>query len=103
MSQSTGIRRGRFRFLYQFSLRTLLITTAVVAIFCNWYFQPKYHEEELAGKDLRVRQQRKLVQPAPMELPALPTPSSGVASPPPEPQPVDHGHYTLLDGDDFVL
>ena len=100
MSQSTGTRRGRFRFLYQFSLRTLLLVTAGVAIFCNWYFQPKYHEEELAGKDLRVRQQRKLVQPQPVELPNMQGIDPG---PPPQPQPVDHGHYTLLDADDFVL
>jgi antitoxin component YwqK of YwqJK toxin-antitoxin module len=100
MSQSTGTRRGRFRFLYQFSLRTLLLATAAVAIFCNWYFQPKYHEDELAGKDLRVRQQKKLVQPKAVELPSVPGMNAGPA---PQPQPVDHGHYTLLDGDDFVL
>jgi MORN repeat protein len=92
MSESTGTpRRGRFRFLYQFSLRTLLLVTAAVAIFCNWYFQPKYHEEELAGKDLRVRRQMKtpvVVEESPPMLPG---------------EPVNHGHYTLLDGEDFVL
>ncbi|HUE70808.1 MAG TPA: hypothetical protein VMP01_07950 [Pirellulaceae bacterium] len=101
MSESTGTsRRGRFRFLYQFSLRTLLLVTAGVAIFCNWYFQPRYHEDELAGKDLRVRQQRKLVQPVPVKLPELQGTNPGPAA---EPRVVNHGHYTLLDGDDFVL
>lgn len=104
MSESTGTRRGRFRFLYQFSLRTLLLVTAGVAIFCNWYFQPKYHEEELAGKDLRVRQQRKLIVPKSSEGDAAPIIIPGVISPGPvEPYSVNHGHYTLLDGDDFVL
>jgi hypothetical protein len=101
MSESNGTsRRGRFRFLYQFSLRTLLLATAGVAIFCNWYFQPKYHEDELAGKDLRVRQQMKVIRPEPVKLPELQGANPGPAA---EPRLVNHGHYTLLDGDDFVL
>ena len=107
MRQSTGTpRRGRFRFLYQFSLRTLLLVTAGVALFCNWYFQPKYHEDELAGKDLRVRQQMKVVRPKPVELPTAAASIPGVpgtATPLPEPRLVNHGHYTLLDADDFDL
>jgi hypothetical protein len=104
MSESPSTPRPRFRFLYQFSLRTLLLATAAVAIFCNWYFQPKYHEEELAGKDLRVRGQMKLVTPktADAQIAAIFNPGG---PPPPDPQPyeVNHGHWTLLDRDDFVL
>jgi hypothetical protein len=104
MSETTGTRRrGRFRFLYQFSLRTLLLATAGVAIFCNWYFQPKHHEEELAGKDLRVRQQMKLVQPVPVEFHSAGPPTMGIPGAPSDPVLINHGHYTLLDGDDFVL
>ena len=103
MSETTGTRRrGRFRFLYQFSLRTLLLVTAAVAIFCNWYFQPNYREEELAGKDLRVRQQRRLAKPGDDIQPFVY--KAGVTKNfPPDPRLVDHGHYALLDADDFVL
>ncbi len=103
MSESTGtVRRGRFRFLYQFSLRTLLLVTAGVALFCNWYFQPKYHEDELAGKDLRVRQQMRLAKPND-DIPPFIYKAGVTKSFPPEPRLVNHGHYTLLDADDFVL
>ncbi|HZL88416.1 MAG TPA: hypothetical protein VFB96_08590, partial [Pirellulaceae bacterium] len=103
MSESTGTPRRPFRFLYQFSLRTLLLATAAVAVFCNWYFQPKYHEEELAGKDLRVRRQMKLVQPVPVEFHTVGPPTMGIPGTPSDPVLVNHGHYTLLDRDDFVL
>src|SRR5688572_19996138 len=100
MSETSSPPRRRWRFLHQFSLRTLLLVTAGVAIFCNWYFQPKYHEDELAGKDLRVRQQMKVVRPKPMDLPNMQVVNPG---PPPEPRLINHGRYTLLDADDFVL
>jgi hypothetical protein len=43
--------------LYQFSLRTLLIVTTLAAVGCWWFLQPKVHEEELAGKYLKLRRQ----------------------------------------------
>ena len=100
MSQTTATaRRGRFRFLYQFSLRTLLLATAAVAIFCNWYFQPKYREEELAGKDLRVRRQTKTVDPK-----AAPARVAGTLVPPTyDPNILNHGNWTLLDADNLTL
>ena len=45
------------RFFYQFSLRTLLIVTTLAAIGCGWFWGPKSHEEQLAGKLLTLRRQ----------------------------------------------
>ena len=85
-------RGGRFRFLYQFCLRTLLLATAAAAVFCNWYFQPKYHEEELAGKELRLRRQVKRSNPP--DDPFAPTDNSEI---------LNHGNWSLLDGGDLTV
>src|SRR5688572_2282031 len=98
MSETSSPPRRRWRFLHQFSLRTLLLATAAVAIFCNWYFQPKYHEEELAGKELRLRRQVRLEKPVVSAADA-----ADPFGPPTESLEINHGHWTLLDGDDFVL
>jgi hypothetical protein len=102
MSQSPSpARRSRFRFLYQFSLRTLMLATAAVAVFCNWYFQPKYHEEELAGKELRLRRQVKDARPKDDFTRLLQSPPPGPFPRTPDPSIVNHGNWSLLDADDF--
>ena len=57
-------RRRWFRFLYQFSLRTMLIGMTLAAIGCWWFLQPQVQEEELAGRYLKLRRQVRLVGPA---------------------------------------
>ena len=99
MSQSTSPRRGRFRFFYQFSLRTLLLATAAAALFCNWYFQPKYYEEKLAGDELRLRRQVKVADPN--EPP--PRIAGRIVAPSYDPNILNHGNWSLLDSDDFTL
>jgi hypothetical protein len=97
MSQSSGPpRRSRFRFLYQFSLRTLLLATAAAALFCNWYFQPKYHEEELAEKELRLRRQMKMSSGQPGKVMTV----SEIRI---LPEMINHGNWSLLDSDEFTL
>jgi hypothetical protein len=97
MSQSSGPpRRSGFRFLYQFSLRTLLLATAAAALFCNWYFQPKYHEEELAEKELRLRRQMKMSSGQPGKVMTV----SEIRI---LPEMINHGNWSLLDSDEFTL
>jgi antitoxin component YwqK of YwqJK toxin-antitoxin module len=45
------------RYLYQFSLRTLLVAMTAAAIGCWWFLQPDSTDEELAGKQLVLRRQ----------------------------------------------
>lgn len=41
MNEKTPARpKWRYR-IFQFSIRTMFLVTAAVAIFCNWYFQPQ--------------------------------------------------------------
>ena len=50
-------RRRWFRFLYQFSLRTMLLAMTLAAVACWWFFRPPVHVEELAGRYLTLRRQ----------------------------------------------
>jgi antitoxin component YwqK of YwqJK toxin-antitoxin module len=58
-------RRRWWHYLTQFSLRTLLLLTTVVAVGCWWFLQPEAREEELAGKYLKLRRQVRVQTPAP--------------------------------------
>lgn len=56
-------RPRRWRRLFQFSLRSLLILTTLAAVACWWLLQPKMREEKLAGKYLKLRRH---VRPVPV-------------------------------------
>jgi hypothetical protein len=56
-------RRRWFRFLYQFSLRTMLIGMTLAAVACWWFLQPGVQEEELAGRYLKLRRQVRVLAP----------------------------------------
>ena len=95
--------KRRFR-IFQFSIRTLLIVTAAVAIFCNWYFQPQQRDEVLVEGMLKLRLQVK-VEMVDGPRPDLTNLSVG-ATPPPTPQVpiyISHGHWSLRDKDDNLL
>ena len=55
-------RRWRFRYLLQFSLRSLLIFTTVAAIGCWWFLRPQLREEQFGDTPLRLRRQIRLVR-----------------------------------------
>jgi hypothetical protein len=59
---NTPPRRPWYRYLYQFSLRTLLVATTLAAVACWWWLRPERREEELAGQHLKLRRQVKLSQ-----------------------------------------
>src|SRR5438105_2658933 len=59
----------RWRRIFQFSLRSLLILTTLSAIGCWWLLQPEMREEELAGKYLKLRRH---VRPVPVAKTAPP-------------------------------
>lgn len=103
MSHSALRPRWRFR-IFQFSIRSLLLVTAAVAVFCNWYFQPQRRDEELAGGMLKVRRQVRveMVDGAPRDLRNLPL----GATPPPTPKVpiyISHGTWSLRDKEDNLL
>ena len=105
MSQPSSPPRPKWRYrIFQFSIRTMLIVTAAVAVFCNWYFQPQRKDEELAGGLLKLRRQ------VMVEMRDGPSPDTsnlpiGV-KPPPTPKVVvyiSHGSWSLLDKDENLL
>jgi hypothetical protein len=105
MSDAKSTPRPKWRFrIFQFSIRTLLLVTAAVAVFCNWYFQPERRDEELAGGLLKLRRQVRveMVDGVP---PNLRSPALG-ATPPPAPKVpiyISHGTSSLRDSDDNLL
>src|SRR6476659_1222227 len=59
-SQAPVVTRKQPRswpFLYQFSLRSLVILVTLAALGCWWLIQPQGREEDLAGKQLRLWRQ----------------------------------------------
>jgi MORN repeat protein len=66
-------RRPRWRWLVQFSLRSLLIFMTLAAVACWWFFQPKVREEQLGQSPLRIRRQIRLQKFDPAVFP-LPDP-----------------------------
>jgi len=58
-------RPPRWRFFVQYSLRTLLLVTTVVAVGCWWFLRPRVLDEQLAGKFLQLRRQVRFVIPEP--------------------------------------
>ncbi|MFN0020740.1 MAG: HEAT repeat domain-containing protein [Pirellulaceae bacterium] len=102
MQANTPTRpKWRFR-IFQFSIRTMFLVTAAVAVFCNWYFQPQRKDEELAGGMLKLRRQVKVeIRDAPMSGrgvgPFAPLPGTKA------PYYINHGSWSLLDKDDNLL
>jgi hypothetical protein len=63
-------KRRRWRFLTQFSLRSLLVLVTLVAALCWWFLRPEARDEQLADKYLTLRRQvRVKVPPAGQTLP----------------------------------
>jgi antitoxin component YwqK of YwqJK toxin-antitoxin module len=105
MSQpsSPPLPKWRYR-IFQFSIRTMFIVTAAVAVSCNWYFQPQRKDEVLAGGLLKLRRQVKVEMrdgppPDTSNLPigAKPRPTPKVAVY------LSHGSWSLLDKDENLL
>lgn len=104
MSQPSSSPRPKCFRIFQFSIRTMMILTAAVAVFCNWYCQPQWKDEELAGGLLKLRRQVKV------EMRDGPPPVIGNlpigAKPPPAPKVatfISHGSWSLLDQDENLL
>jgi antitoxin component YwqK of YwqJK toxin-antitoxin module len=107
MSTPTAVSppRPKWRFrIFQFSIRTMLIVTALAAVFCNWYFQPQRKDEELAGGLLKLRRQVRI------EMRDGPPPDTSNlpigAKPPPTPKVahyISHGSWSLLDKEENLL
>ncbi|MCE9524661.1 MAG: HEAT repeat domain-containing protein [Planctomycetales bacterium] len=92
--------KWRFR-IFQFSIRTMFLVTAAVAVFCNWYFQPQRRDEELAGGMLKLRRQVKVeIREKPLAGKAIGGPLPGTVK---EPVYINHGFWSLLDKDDNLL
>jgi hypothetical protein len=78
MSEPTSKPRRWYRWLTQFSLRSLLILVTVSAVGCWWFLRPKSQEEQLAGKLLVLRRQvRTIKNPVLNADPAFQTLSDG--------------------------
>ena len=101
MSETSSPPRRRWRFLYQFSLRTLLLATAAVAIFCNWYFQPQRVDEVLADGKLTLRSQvRPLRSDEPRPVVGRVVQGQIISE---ERTTTEHGTWQLFDDDGFKL
>ncbi|MBC7854824.1 MAG: HEAT repeat domain-containing protein [Pirellulaceae bacterium] len=105
MSNPTSPPRPKWRFrIFQFSIRTMMILTAAVAVFCNWYFQPQWKDEVLAGGLLKLRRQVRVEM-----RDGLPPDTGNLpigAKPPPTPKVatfISHGSWSLLDNDENLL
>lgn len=62
-TQKRSRQPGRWvRWLYQFSLRSLLIATTLIAVGCWWFLRPKSVDEQLAGEEMRLRRQVRTVR-----------------------------------------
>jgi len=55
-------RRPWWRFITQFSLRTLLLLVTAASVGCWWFLQPKTREEQYGQTPLRLRRQVHLVK-----------------------------------------
>ncbi len=55
-------RRPWWRFITQFSLRTLLLLVTAASVGCWWFLQPQVREEQFEQTPLRVRRQIRLVK-----------------------------------------
>jgi antitoxin component YwqK of YwqJK toxin-antitoxin module len=88
-------RKSWLRFFYQFSLRSLLIATTVVACACWWYLQPETVDEPLAGDYLKLRRQVRTVLRADAQ--------AKKAAGEPETETISDGVYQIVDLHDDVL
>ena len=61
-TSSRPARRPWWRFLTQFSLRTLLLLVTAASVACWWFLQPQVREEQFEQTPLRVRRQIRLVE-----------------------------------------
>jgi hypothetical protein len=69
ISKPTTPRRPWWQFFTQFSLRTLLIITTIVAVACWWFLRPATREESLAEGALKLYRQVRLMPFDPQRLP----------------------------------
>src|SRR5687768_8262778 len=79
-ARPSGRRPRWYRWLTQFSLRSLLFLVTVSAVGCWWFLRPDSQEEQLAGKLLVLRRQVRTIQlpTADGAEPAFETVSQGV-------------------------
>lgn len=75
----------------------MLLVTAAVAVFCNWYFQPQRVDEDL-GNGLKLRRQVRVELGAPTpdlklwQAPVTPNPARA-----PVPTYINHGNWSIFD------
>lgn len=101
---ANSLPRPKWRFrIFQFSIRTLFLVTAAVAVFCNWYFQPQRKDEELAGGMLKLRRQVKVEMREQSGVTAQPTSGTGKAKAVKIPVYINHGTWSLRDKEDNLL
>ena len=71
MRTSSRPKRRGWRWLMQFSLRTLLLLMTLAAVGCWWFLRPEARDEELAGPYLKLWRQVRVRTPPPDQAPPV--------------------------------
>ncbi len=75
----------------------MLLVTAAVAVFCNWYFQPQRVDEDL-GNGLKLRRQVRVEVRTPVPMPVQwKAPVTPNPAPAPVPTYINHGNWSIFD------